>query len=320
MAWGTPGRVTMLHDWESSYKIVPSAASAYKLPFIDEGLGVDDPPIETSILGTANPSQPARGNKDAKGQIIVPLDLDAIGFWLKGALGAPGTTGSASPYTHIFKYAAGALPSAVIDMGSADLTLYYKFLGCMVNTLAFSFGGNGPLQATIGLLCGSEIKGTSAYHASPTGDYSNDYTLLNNPDISAMAEGGSPITTIEQFNLTLDNQLDSTFGLAGSGWRTNCQRTKMKVTGNIVATFEDDSLLLKGRGNTESSLQVTITSGIYSLVFKVPELKYSQRRPGTKGPAGLRQDLSFVGYYTNDEDATGLKVTLVNTRAAAVYA
>lgn len=319
MSWGTPGRALLNHDWETAYGTAPSSASAYTLPFDEESLGVDDAPIETDTLGNGNPGVPARGNKDANGQITVPFDFDAIGFWFKGALGAPTTTGSTSPYTHTYKYSISVLPSAIIDIGYPDLTLYYKYAGVMVNSLGFSFGGNNPLQLRVGVLCKNETKGTSAYHASPTGDLSNVYTRLNNPNISAIAEGSGDVTGIEQININLERRLDSAFGLAGSGWRTACKETKMRVTGNITAIFEDDSLLLKGRANTESSLQVTVTSGSYSVVIKVPELLYSQRKPPTRGPNGLRQDLSFVGYYGNNADATGLKIILVNTRAAAYY-
>lgn len=319
MTWGDPGRILLTHDWETAYGVAPSAASAYTLPYEEENFGVDDNPIETEVLGNGNPSMPARGNKDANATIRVPFDLDAIGFWLKGLIGSPTTTGSIAPYTHVFKYAAGVLPSAIVDMGHPDLTLYYKYNKVMVNTMDFSFGGNNPLSISVGLVCGTETKGTSPYQASPT-DISHNYTRLDNPDVSAITEGGGAITNIEQFNIKADNQLDSSFALGGSGWRTRSTRTKMKVTGNIVATFEDDSLLLKGRNNTESALSLTLTSGSYSVVFHLEELKYGQRRSVTRGRQGLRIDLPFVAYYANGSNASAFKTTLVNTRAAAYYA
>lgn len=321
MSWGDPGRVDLSWDWETVFGTDPSVPSAWSLPIDSEDFKVEDAPIETDTLGDGNPSEPSFATKGASGSLTVPLDLDAIGFHLKGMLGAPTTTGSASPYTHIFKYVATTpLPSAVIDRGHPDLTLYYKYNGCMYNTMGISIAGRGPLQVSLGLLCKGETKGTSAYHATPTGNLSHTYTKLHLPDVSAMTEGGGAVTNVEEFNLNIDNRLDSSFGLAGAGARTRCIRTKMRINGNILATFEDDSLLLKARNHTETSLVIALTSGSYSLSLQLEELKYAQTGPGTRGPAGLRINLPFTAYFKDGSNAAAVKATLVNTKAAVVYA
>jgi len=318
MSWAGPGRAQLLLDFETVYDTDPSTPAAYKMPVESYGLKVDQPPLEVTTIGNANPSQPAYGQKDLNGPLVVPVDLDAIGHWLKLLLGAPNTTGSAAPYTHVFKKG-NTIPSGVIDVGYPDASCYYKNNGCKINTFSVNVGGNNPLTLSMNILGGTQTKGTSALDAAPT-DYSLTYTRLNNCDVSAMYEGGSSSTIIEQFNLTIDNQLDSAWGLAGGGVRTNILRPKFKVTGNIIATFEGDALLLKGRNHTESALYTTLTSGSYSLKLDVPELRFSQNAPPVEGPRGLRQDLTFWGYYANDASASAFIATLINTQAAAVYA
>ena len=88
------------------------------------------------------------------------------------------------------------------------------------------------------------------------------------------------------------------------------------VSGSLTALFQSDTLIAKGRDNTESSLMLNWTSGAQSLQLDIPELIYEPASPTVSGPAGVKATMNYRGYYTNGADATALKATLVNTVAA----
>jgi hypothetical protein len=88
------------------------------------------------------------------------------------------------------------------------------------------------------------------------------------------------------------------------------------VTGKVTAMFENLTLYNKALNNTESSLEVIMTSGSYSLSILVPELKYKLTSPVVQTQGGVYVELEFSGYYENGADAACLKVTLVNTHSA----
>ncbi len=306
----------LLLEYETAYKTAPSTASAAKLPFNSNDLKLNRNIQQPgTIRSNRNPTIPFRGNMDVSGNVAVPLDLISIGFWLKGLLGSPTTTGSASPYTHVFKVG-DTIPSMIIDKGFSDVSLYYKYEGVKINTMAITFGGDGELTATFGLIGAKETKGTSAYDASPT-DYTSISTRFENFE-AAVTEGGSSIATLTQVALNVNNNLDgSVYCLGANGERSYLPEGQIAVTGSITGIFDSDALLLKGRNFTESALVITLTDGSYSLAFDIGELVYDYPSPGVPGPGSetIFQTLNFVGYYSNDADASAIKITLVTSQA-----
>lgn len=307
----------LLLEYETAYKTAPSTASAVKLPFnildLKPNRNIQQP---GTIRSNRNPTIPFRGNIDVSGNVEAPLDLIGSGYWLKGLLGNPSTTGSISPYTHVFTVG-DTIPSMIIDKGFSDVGLYYKYEGVKVNTMAVTFGGDGELIATFGLIGAKETKGTSAYDADPT-DHTSISTRFENFE-AAVTEGGASIATLTQVVLNVNNNLDgSIYCLGDNGERSALPEGQIAVTGSITGIFQDDSLLLKGRNFTESALVVTLTDGVYSLAFDIGELVFDHTSPGIPGPGNetILQTLNFVGYYGNDADASAIKITLVSSQAS----
>ncbi len=57
-----------------------------------------------------DPLAPIKDAVTADGEVVVPIDVEAFGFWLKAAFGAPTTTGT-TPKTHTFQSGNWTLPS-----------------------------------------------------------------------------------------------------------------------------------------------------------------------------------------------------------------
>ncbi|MHB8071557.1 MAG: phage tail tube protein [Candidatus Cryosericum sp.] len=86
-------------DFESAIKTPPETPAGVVVPFnYPFSLGGEIPlkKADNTNLGRRDAAMPFYGNKDVKGSITVPLDTNAIGYWLRGLLGAPVTTPPAS--------------------------------------------------------------------------------------------------------------------------------------------------------------------------------------------------------------------------------
>ena len=71
----------------------------------------------------------------ADGDVVVPIDAEAFGFWLKAAFGAPTTTGTA-PFTHEFQPGSWTLPSLSIETGMLEVPRFAMYSGCVLDQLS----------------------------------------------------------------------------------------------------------------------------------------------------------------------------------------
>ena len=128
-------------DYESSFGVAPSSASGKELPVNSFGLTVSRAKNSAQTLtGRRDPVEPFDGNVETAGDVVVPVDARAFGYWLKLLFGAPTDSGSAAPYTHVFKPGDEA-PSAILQCSyGTDPETYGKFAGCKVSSLQITAG------------------------------------------------------------------------------------------------------------------------------------------------------------------------------------
>jgi len=312
LSWGRGYRTQLLYDHEVIYGEDPSSVTPYKLPFNSEDLTENEPNQHSGALrNNRNPTDPFLGNKDVTGTLVVPVEYKSIGMWFYSTFGAPNTSGSVIPYTHTFKIG-NTIPSFLLDIGHEDLSLFYKYNGCKVNTFSMSAGGDGEVVANIGIIAAKETKGTSQV-AAPGADHTSFLIgrCLNKQ--AAATEGGNPIAYLTEFSFEINNGLTPAYCIGDAGVKSDLAENLVTVTGTITGLFQDDALLLKGRNQTESSLGLTFTNGVYSLALTFPEIVYNHSKPPTPGPEGLMLSLNFEAYYLNHADATAAKAVLVTT-------
>ena len=110
MARAQGARAQMALAFETVYGTAP--ASGYtRVPFASTSLGAQQPLIASELLGYGrDPLAPVKDAVTADGDVVVPIDAEAFGFWLKAAFGEPTTSGT-GPWTHEFR--SGELDAAV---------------------------------------------------------------------------------------------------------------------------------------------------------------------------------------------------------------
>ena len=85
------------------------AASYWLNEAVDGGQEIDDG-VEDAMLSVT-----------ADGDVVVPLDAEAFGFWLKAAFGTPTTTGAEAACSHEFQSGCWTLPSMAIEVTMTEV-------------------------------------------------------------------------------------------------------------------------------------------------------------------------------------------------------
>ncbi len=179
-------------------------------------------------------------------------------------------------YTHVFK-PADELESAVVDKGFLNISSFFLYNGVKVSKLSLSVDGNGgDLVAKLDLMGAKETPGSSAYDGSPNELPLSKFQMRQ----ATIKEGGALVATVKTLALDIDNGLDGdTFCVAGGGIRGALNEGDCQPSGTLTAMFTDLNLYNQAVNGTESSLELILTFGLYSLTILVPELLYSRKSP-----------------------------------------
>jgi hypothetical protein len=98
-------RARMALAFETSYGVAPDNAW-WRMPFASTTLGAEQPLITYELLGYGrDPLSPIKDAVTVDGDVVVPIDAQAFGIWLKAAFGPLETTG-AGPWTQTFRFGA----------------------------------------------------------------------------------------------------------------------------------------------------------------------------------------------------------------------
>ncbi|MBP2656006.1 MAG: hypothetical protein H6Q73_3575, partial [Firmicutes bacterium] len=216
--------------YETTYGATPTSPTGYNMPFNQSKIAVTQNLIESStIRGRRDKEQPAVGNIDVSGSIVVPIDQIGIGFWLAAMFGSPTTTGSSDPYTHVFKVT-DSQPSMILEQQYPDITAYEMFNGCKVNRFSFTYGGDKELTANIDILGAKRTVGSASFDSTLT-----DISLLKFSNFQGtIEEGGSQLAIVTEASLNIDFGLDAnTYAIGGGGYRTSLPEGFLQVSGNI---------------------------------------------------------------------------------------
>ena len=295
----------------------PSSPDVKTLPFNSCTVSAEQNMTSPQTLtGRRDPVEPILGNINVGGEIVVPLDVNAIGWILAMAFGNPTTTTvSTGVYQHVFK-PGNTQPSVSLErkLSNGD---YYVDRGCKVSSLGFNFGGDGELVTNVGILGCSEIVDDSPLDASPTAitlDRVNNFQ-------AALKEGGSNIAIATELGLNINFGLDENgYAIGGGGQRSRINEGLIEVSGSLTAFYDDDTLIAKAIAATETSLQVKLTKGSNSLTIDIPELLFARKSPSIENATGVMQSLNYNGYYKDNSDGTAIKFTLINGTASYAIA
>lgn len=292
------------------------ATKAVQMPFNTCGLAASQNKTDpATIRGRRDPVEPIMGNIDVSGDLAVPMDATAFGYWWKAAMGAPVTTaveGKDGFFKHVFK-PADDQPSLVLEKGFSKINSYAKYNGCKVSKISISAGGDGELTATISIMGCDEKISTTTICASPSEPVMN---RLNN-FMANLILGGNKTATVTAFTMDIDFGLDGdTYALGGKGYRTAVNEGLINISGSMTAFFCDNTYLELAENNTETSAELTLEVGELQMSLLLPEIKFSRNSPAVDGPSGIKQELQYSAYYQDSDENAAIVVTMQNKVAS----
>ena len=302
----------LIAGFETVYGTTPTAPACVVLPFISNGVKSTQSQTGSEVItGTRDPVEPSLGNVKVAGAVVAPVDVTAIGYWFKSLLGAPTSTGTAT-CTHIFTTRATTIPSMILETQHTDIGLYRLNNGCKVSSLSMSFGGDGELSVSMDIIGSKETITATAVATATT----ISLTKFNNFQ-AVLKEGGATAANCTAVDFKIEAGLDDTgYVIGGGGYLGQLPEGMYTITGTVKAFFENATLLNKAINGTESSLQITLINGVYSLDILLSELKYERSSPSIENSKGILIELPFTAYYQDDANNTACKVTLINTQAS----
>lgn len=308
----------LIYQTETTFKTTPVSKDAVIMTFISESLRQNRNLITSkSIRSDRNPQKPVRGNVEIAGDISFEL-APQHGRLLHHIFGSyTGASGEAGKFTHTFKI--GQLPTGmIVEKQFTDLATpeYFQYHGCKVNSFKMSCKTEGFIECSVNLMGAKEEVAAASFDSTP-----DDLGHTPWDGFSAVIKEATVAVAIAtQIDFTLDNGLDgNTYVIDGTGERHSMPAGTVKVSGTLTVLFEDLALYNKALNNTETSLELALTSGTgdgsagnEKLTFYMDEILFHPQAPVVSGPAGVLVELPFEAYYNDDADASALRAVMLS--------
>ena len=307
MARAQGARAQMALAFETTYGTSPTSGYT-KMPFATASLGAEQPLLSNELLGYGrDPLAPIKDAVTADGSVVVPIDAEAFGLWLKAAFGDPATTGT-GPYTHAFSSGNWALPSFSIETGLPDVPSYALYGGCMLDKIGWSMARSGLLTASIDIVAQGETLATSSAAGTLTPVDLVRFGHFN----GSVTRNGANIGNIVSAELSYANNLDRVETIRADGKIEGADPSIAALTGKIDVRFADTTLLTQAISGTSCALEFgyALPSG-ESLTVSVPRVFLPRPRREIQGPQGIQMSFDWQAAQQETGDPM-VSVALVN--------
>lgn len=280
----------MAAAFETTYGQSP-ASGFKKLPFVSSALGEEQPLIEDDQLGFGREGlDPTYDVITNDGDIVVPVDTRAIGFWLRAAFGAPATSGTTGAYTHVFTSGSAALPSVSAETGLPEVPSYSMNYGLALNQIRIALARSGMLNATLSMIGQGETDPTNASAAGTV-------AALQGPRF-AQATGsikldGVTLAEVVSADFAYSNSLEKVEVIRSDGRIGGVDPGKVMTTGTLTTRFANRTLLDKARGKTPVALELGWVNGDASLTFALSRVFLPKPKRPIEGPRGIQAVFNF---------------------------
>ncbi|WP_096700083.1 phage tail tube protein [Magnetospirillum sp. 15-1] len=302
----------LLAAFEASYGLAP--ADGYgRLSFKESSLGAERPLGYDPLLGQGRDAQDPfyEAIKD-EGDIGVPLDVRALGFWLKGLFGAPATADNGDgSFDHVFT-SGGTLPSLALEIGHAALATpkFFRHGGAKLDKLAFDMARSGAANASIGVIAQGESEAAATIDITPTSFALKRFSQGS----GTIRVGGSQLANVVGGKLSFSNNLERVETIRADGLIDGVDETEATAEGSVDIRFGTDTTLtaaIAAESPVAMEYGFTIPGSAFALTFHLPRVFCPKKKQEIKGPGGIQASYDWraardpvAGYL--------LRVTLVN--------
>ena len=295
------GRIAELLLKDETNFGVAASGNYTKTPFYSHTLEEKQPYEDDNILGGSrtndrDPLAPAPGLPTMQGNIVVPLDCAHLGHWLKGALGAPVTTGGTSDYVHTFSSGGEVLPHRTIECKVAS-ALFMQYLGCLVNKLNFEAArGAGYDRVTAEIMGKKETKLTSTGGGTPATMVAREPVVKAIPIVKISSVAVDPVISCSaeyNNNAAAQNYIGSAYP---AGHDLDAIPT---FTGSLRIRMRDATIYDLAKAQGAQSLELLWqTSATRSLSLFAAAVRFEPTGVPIEGPGGIEQTFAFRAEQT----------------------
>lgn len=289
MARAHGARAQMALAFESVYGTAP--ATGYRtVPFASTTLGSEQPLIASELLGQGrDPLAPIKDAVTADGDVVVPIDVENFGLWLKAAFGQPTTTGT-TPKTHTFQSGNWTLPSIAIETAMPEVPRYAMYSGVVLDQLSWQMQRSGLLTATARLVAQGETVATTSGAGTPA---EIDLTRFGHFN-GSIKRDGSALGNVISTEITYANNLDRIETIRADGMIDGADPSIAALTGRTEVRFADSTLVSQAISGTPCELEFswTLISG-ESLTLTVHAVYLPRPRIEIGGPQGIQASFDW---------------------------
>ena len=286
MARAQGARAQMALAFETVYG-TPPASGFTRMPFASTSLGSEQPLLNSELLGYGrDPLAPIKDAVTADGDVVVPIDAEAFGFWLKAAFGDPTTTGTApGPFTHEFQSGSWTLPSMSIETAMPEVPRFAMYSGCVLDQLSWQVQRSGLLTATARLVAQGETVGTTTSAGAPAALELKRFGHFN----GSVARNGAALGNIVSAEITYANNLDRIETIRSDGKIDGADPSIAALTGRIEVRFADSTLVTQAINGEPSEITIAyvLPSG-ESFSFTIHAVYLPRPRIEISGPQGVQ--------------------------------
>lgn len=277
--------------FESTYGTSP-VSGYFSVPFTSTDLGTGQPLMESELLGQGNdPLSPILDVVTVEGSVGLPVDTDAMGYWLKGLLGAPVTTGT-TPKTHTFNSGATTRPSMSIERQNPSVPYFDMFAGVGVDSMDFEMGTNGLLKCSAKLIGQGSLGAASTAAGTPT--------VVTSAGRFGHFNGSVKRATVTLNNVvgvkfTYANNLEAVRVIRSDGKIAGIDPTIASLTGEVMLRFDDTVLIDQAIAGGVAEMEFAWTiSANQSLKFTAHQVNFERAKRSTDGPNGIQVTVPFI--------------------------
>lgn len=294
------------------------------VPFYSHDIGASQPLVDDPLLGcqdqTLDPSEPLDDLISHAGALSVPLELNTIGYWLRGLLGLPVTADNGDgTFTHIFASGKDDLPFQTIEVEHAADKLS-QHIGCMLNGMNIDqtkAGGGRRINFDVVGKNEKKLIASEAGAVDPS-PFVKAAQVLAFRGVGSI--DGAPLTVARNIRLAYSNNAATDESMNDSAEAAGQDQGETSLTGNLVARYVDDALVDIGLDKTPHALSLLFDLGnaVGSMLIEMPAVRFTRTKRPINGPGNMELDLTFQGHYKSDTSSPMMTITLTNTLAAYV--
>jgi Phage tail tube protein len=289
MARAQGARAQMALAFETVYG-TPPASGYTRVPFASTTLGSEQPLITSELLGYGrDPLAPIKDAVTADGDVVVPIDAEAFGFWLKAAFGGPITSGT-GPWIHEFRSGGWTLPSLSIETAMPEVPRFAMYSGCVLDEVSWQMQRSGLLTATARLVAQGETVATTTAAGTPAEPALKRFGHFN----GSITRNGMALGNVVSAEITYANNLDRIETIRSDGRIDGADPSIAALTGRVEVRFADQVLVNQAIVGDPCELEFAyaLPSG-ESFTFTAHAVHLPKPRLALEGPGGVQASFAW---------------------------